>query len=83
LERSKDIKDCIELSGNDINAVSQAAANLHCASMCYHQPLHLYLQYHSCMLGVVITIVRVRQKDIRKFLDGVYVSAKGPAVVEE
>ena len=57
LERSKDVKDQIELHGNDINSVSQAAANLHCA-------------------------IRVRQKDIRKFLDGVYVSAKGPAVVD-
>jgi len=58
LERSKDVKDQIELSGNDINAVSQAAANLHCA-------------------------IRVRQKDIRKFLDGVYTSGKGPAVIAE
>jgi len=58
LDRSKDVKDQIELQGNDVNAVSQAAANLHCA-------------------------IRVRQKDIRKFLDGVYVSGKAAAVIEE
>eukprot|EP01027_Heterolobosea_sp_BB2_P020639 GEZU01029464.1.p1 GENE.GEZU01029464.1~~GEZU01029464.1.p1 ORF type:complete len:216 (-),score=69.76 GEZU01029464.1:106-681(-) len=46
------IKDEIILEGNDIEKVSQSAANIH----------------HSC---------EVKGKDIRKFLDGIYVSEKG------
>jgi len=56
VERSQDgTKDEIILSGNDVDKVSQSAANIHIAA-------------------------RVRNKDIRKFLDGVYVSYKGAAV---
>ena len=51
--RSADIKDQIELSGNDITKVSLTAAQIQ---------------------GQTI----VRNKDIRKFLDGIYVSEKGP-----
>jgi len=59
VERSSDgTKDEIILSGNDINKVSQSAANVHIAS-------------------------RVRNKDIRKFLDGVYVSSKGKVVKDD
>jgi len=49
VERSKDVKDEILLHGNDVDAISQSAANIHCS-------------------------IRVCDKDIRKFLDGVYVS---------
>ena len=55
--KSGDVKDQIEVSGNDLNAVSLTCSNISCAT-------------------------RVRNKDIRKFLDGVYVSEKG-FVVEE
>jgi len=59
VERSKDgTKDEICLHGNDIDAVSQSAANIHIAS-------------------------RVRDKDIRKFLDGVYVSSKGKLLKDD
>lgn len=50
--RSNDIKDQIELFGNDLTKVSQDAANI----------------TQACL---------VKRKDIRKFLDGIYVSEKG------
>ncbi|KAF9906404.1 hypothetical protein BX616_000741 [Lobosporangium transversale] len=49
---SKDQKDEITLQGNDVDNVSQSAANIQQATT-------------------------VRNKDIRKFLDGIYVSQKG------
>jgi len=49
--RSEAVKDELVLSGNDIELVSQTAANIH----------------QSC---------KVHGKDIRKFLDGIYVSEK-------
>ena len=58
-KRSEDgTKDEIVISGNDIDAVSQSAANIQQST-------------------------RVKDKDIRKFLDGVYVSYKGNIKVEE
>jgi large subunit ribosomal protein L9e len=58
-DRSKDgTKDEIILSGNDLEAVSQSAANIQQST-------------------------RVTDKDIRKFLDGVYVSYKGHIVQED
>jgi len=56
--RTADVKDQIELSGNDIAAVSLTAAKIQQAT-------------------------NVRNKDLRKFLDGIYVSEKGPIKVEE
>ncbi|KAA0169546.1 hypothetical protein FNF28_01991 [Cafeteria roenbergensis] len=51
--RSEDVKDQIEVTGNDIELVSKCAARIH----------------QACL---------VRAKDIRKFLDGIYVCEKGP-----
>uniref|UniRef100_A0A6U3WAV7 Large ribosomal subunit protein uL6 alpha-beta domain-containing protein n=1 Tax=Ditylum brightwellii TaxID=49249 RepID=A0A6U3WAV7_9STRA len=50
--RSADVKDQIELAGNDIALVSLTAAKIQQAT-------------------------NVRHKDLRKFLDGIYVSEKG------
>ena len=50
--KRSDVKDELLVEGNDLEDVSQAAANIH----------------QVCL---------VRNKDIRKFLDGIYVSAKG------
>merc|ERR1711976_378680 len=50
--RSDKVKDELVLVGNDVDLVSQSAANIQ----------------QSCL---------VKKKDIRKFLDGIYVSAKG------
>jgi large subunit ribosomal protein L9e len=55
IERSDDVKDELILRGNDINCVSQSAANIQ-------------------------QITRVKNKDIRKFLDGVYISERGNIV---
>ncbi|KAL7719185.1 60S ribosomal protein L9 [Entamoeba marina] len=52
----KTVKDEIALEGNDVEKISQSAANIHQSAL-------------------------VRNKDIRQFLDGVYVSEKG--VLEE
>lgn len=51
ISRSENVKDELALVGNDVEAVSQSAANIH----------------QSC---------KVHGKDIRKFLDGLYVSEK-------
>jgi len=51
VEASKNVKDELQLSGNDLEHVSQSAADIQ----------------QAC---------RVRNKDIRKFLDGLYVSER-------
>uniref|UniRef100_A0A7S2RBQ4 Large ribosomal subunit protein uL6 alpha-beta domain-containing protein n=1 Tax=Eucampia antarctica TaxID=49252 RepID=A0A7S2RBQ4_9STRA len=56
--RSDDVKDQIELSGNDIALVSLTAAQIQQSTS-------------------------VRHKDLRKFLDGIYVSEKGPIPKED
>ncbi|CAM9456224.1 unnamed protein product [Choristocarpus tenellus] len=56
--RTADVKDQIELSGNDIQNVSMTAARLQQSTS-------------------------VKRKDIRKFLDGIYVSEKGHVEVAE
>ena len=57
-ERSADVKDQIEVTGNDIAAVSMTCARIQQAT-------------------------NVRKKDLRKFLDGIYVSEKGPMAAPE
>lgn len=56
--RSDDVKDEIQLTGNDIAMVSLTCAQIQQAT-------------------------NIRKKDLRKFLDGIYVSEKGPIAVEE
>ena len=55
VEASKNVKDELQLTGNDLEKVSQSAADIQ-------------------------QICRVRNKDIRKFLDGLYVSERGNIV---
>jgi len=52
VETGKNVKDELQLSGNDLGNVSQSAADIQ-------------------------QICRVKNKDIRKFLDGLYVSERG------
>jgi len=56
--RSADVKDEIQLVGNDIALVSLTAAQIQQST-------------------------NIRKKDLRKFLDGIYVSEKGPMPKEE
>ncbi|KAK8191405.1 putative 60S ribosomal protein L9 [Phyllosticta capitalensis] len=57
VEASKNVKDELQLTGNDLEKVSQSAADIQ-------------------------QICRVRNKDIRKFLDGLYVSERTNIVDE-
>jgi large subunit ribosomal protein L9e len=57
VEASKTTKDELQLTGNDLENVSQSAADIQ----------------QAC---------RVRNKDIRKFLDGLYVSERTNIEVE-
>jgi len=56
--RSTDVKDQIELTGNDLGLVSLTAAKIQ-------------------------QMTNIRHKDLRKFLDGIYVSEKGAIVVPD
>lgn len=56
--KSTDVKDEIQVSGNDLNAVSLTCSD-------------------------ISSVTKVRKKDIRKFLDGIYVSEKGFIESEE
>ena len=56
--KSKDVKDEVQISGNDVDKVSLSASQI----------------YDSC---------KVRNKDIRKFLDGVYISERTNIELDE
>ena len=56
--KSSDVKDEVQISGNDVDKVSLSASQI----------------YDSC---------KVRNKDIRKFLDGVYISERTHVEVDE
>lgn len=58
VDKSKDVKDELVLSGCDIEKVSRSAALIHQATL-------------------------VHSKDIRKFLDGIYVSEKGTVEADD
>jgi large subunit ribosomal protein L9e len=63
-------KDELILTGNDIDNVSQSGAS---------HPLSRYSvdQFFFALAASIQGSCRVRNKDIRKFLDGIYVSDKG------
>lgn len=67
---SKAQKDELILEGTDIQNVSQSGMLILCLLSCHGlSPLPLAASIQG--------ICRVRNKDIRKFLDGIYVSERG------
>jgi large subunit ribosomal protein L9e len=73
--RTPDVKDQIELVGNDITAVSLTGKWIH--SSCV-------VETNSDITAARIQqSTNVRDKDIRKFLDGIYVSVREHAEKEE
>ena len=72
---SKTQKDELILEGSDIDNVSQSGnyAGLEWARM---------FPDHSLSAASIHGVCRVRNKDIRKFLDGIYVSDRGTILVD-
>lgn len=70
ISESKAQKDELILEGNDIDNVSQSGE--------YINHLLGSLNANLCFTAASIQgVCRVRNKDIRKFLDGIYVSDRG------
>lgn len=71
---SKAQKDELILEGNDIDHVSQSGIQSSCFPL-----LSLLTQYQAASIQ---GSCHVRNKDMRKFLDGIYVSEKGTITTE-
>jgi large subunit ribosomal protein L9e len=70
IAESKAQKDELILEGTDIQNVSQSGTLLYLCSL---------TRFSECLIPAasIQGICRVRNKDIRKFLDGIYVSERG------
>lgn len=66
-------KDELVLQGNDIEAVSQSGMH---TSACHASVCQQYLFASFFTAAFIQQCVKVKNKDIRKFLDGIYVSEK-------
>lgn len=69
-------KDELILEGNDIDHVSQSG------TLKYTFMIQIFVLNPVLVAASIQGICRVRNKDIRKFLDGIYVSDKGTIVTE-
>lgn len=95
--RSEGVKDELIVEGSDVEQVSQCAAMVHhvCKYFTPFSEITLYRELAplpSCTIltNPIVSSISwdsssglVKKKDIRKFLDGIYVSNKGHIVVEE
>ena len=68
-ELSKDQKDELVLTGNDVENVSQSGKH-------FYSVIFSFKFNISCVAASIRQSVLVKNKDIRKFLDGIYVSEK-------
>ena len=64
-------KDELILQGNDVNNVSQSGM------LCLKMPTSRLLTQPFAAAASIKNSCLVRNKDIRKFLDGIYVSERG------
>ena len=75
--KSEAQKDEIILEGNDIEKVSTSG------NFFFKILLYQFFSFNSCIAAQIYQSVLVRNKDIRKFLDGIYVSETELCVAEE
>jgi len=73
ISESTAVKDELILEGNDINNVSQSGRSSH---------TFIGSPTHILSAASVHGACPVRNKDIRKFLDGIYVSERGTIVTD-
>ena len=76
IKESTTQKDELILEGNDVQNVSQSG--VHTSYSCCLDTMLTTVPQAASIQG----ICRVRNKDIRKFLDGIYVSEKSTVVQE-
>ena len=78
-------KDEIKVEGNDIELVTQSGEHTICIIFCVQViyivyvciHIHVYTSCSSLAAALIHQCVLVKRKDIRKFLDGIYVSDRG------
>jgi large subunit ribosomal protein L9e len=86
--RSEKVKDELVLDGNDVELVSRSAALINQVSLSLS--LSLCAQFNIMSLAHAdlqsffgLQKCHVKNKDIRKFLDGIYVSERGTILGSE
>ena len=83
IERSEAVKDELIISGNDIELVNRSAAMVHDICTFYCPCSDRMPPCHPHALTPPHNAGLTSNKDLRKFLDGIYVSGKGTVVTVE